>query len=239
MSLHPVSSAFGAAFALAAGFGAQVFAQTGGAVADLESRIALLERQNATLKASYAQARLDAERAEDRLSEIRSRLEALGGSSLGDQEERLVETMSELDSLNVELDALKQASIRLSGVIMDYMRHALAEDAEARANVEASLRELDAALGFRNRPVQGLEGTPDNAVVLSIDSESGLVVLNAGREAGMRVGMPVLISRGDQAIADAIVTDVRKDVAGVLVRKRLNPSLSVALGDRASLRTNE
>ncbi len=204
-----------------------------------DRRVARLEKQIATLKASYAQARIDAERAEARLAEIRSRLEALGGSALGDSEQRLIETVGELETAHAELDAVKQSSLKLSGAVMAYMRQALAEDAEARAAVESAIRELDVALGFRNEPASDIAGTPDNASVLSIDSESGLIVLNAGREAGMRVGMPVEISRGDQAIADAIVTDVRKEVSGVLVRKRLNPSLSVAVGDRASLQTNE
>lgn len=239
MSFSSVSQTIGATFALAASCAPHATAREDSGRADLESKIARLERQNTTLKASYAQARRDAERAEERLRDIRSRLEALGGSALGDREQRIVETMRELESVNAELDTLKQASVRLSGSVMAYMRQALAEDAVARANVEASMRELDVALGFRNQPVRELDGTTENSVVLSIDSESGLIVLNAGREAGMRVGMPVLISRGDQAIADAIVTDVRKDVTGVLVRKRLNPSLSVAPGDRASLKTNE
>lgn len=204
-----------------------------------DRRVERLEKQNATLKASYAQARTDAERAEVRLAEIRSRLEALGGSALGDSEQRLIETVGELEAAHAELDAVKQSSLKLSGAVMAYMRQALAEDAEARAAVESAIRELDVALGFRNEPARDIAGTPDNASVLSIDSESGLIVLNAGRDAGMRVGMPVKISRGDQAVADAIVTDVRKEVSGVLVRKRLNTSLSVVAGDRASIKINE
>ena len=207
--------------------------------AGTDRRVERLEKQNATLKASYAQARIDAERAEARLAEIRSRLEALGGSALGDSEQRLIETVGELEAAHAELDAVKQSSLKLSGAVMAYMRQALAEDAEARAAVESAIRELDVALGFRNEPARDIAGTPDNASVLSIDSESGLIVLNAGREAGMRVGRPVEISRGDQAIADAIVTDVRKEVSGVLVRKRLNTSLSVVVGDRASIKINE
>lgn len=207
--------------------------------AGTDRRVERLEKQNATLKASYAQARIDAERAEARLAEIRSRLEALGGSALGESEHRLIETVGELEAAHAELDAVKQSSLKLSGAVMAYMRQALAEDAEARAAVESAIRELDVALGFRNEPTRDIAGTPDNASVLSIDSESGLIVLNAGREAGMRVGMPVEISRGDQAVADAIVTDVRKEVSGVLVRKRLNTSLSVAVGDRASIKINE
>lgn len=206
---------------------------------DTDRRVERLEKQIATLKASYAQARIDAERAETRLVEIRSRLEALGGSALGNSEQRLIETVGELETAQAELDAVKQSSLKLSGAVMAYMRQALAEDAEARAAVESAIRDLDVALGFRNEPARDIAGTPDNSAVLSIDSESGLIVLNSGREAGMRVGMPVEITRGDQAIAAAIVTDVRREVSGVLVQKRLNTSLSVAVGDRVSIKINE
>lgn len=222
--------AFGCAAAHAAG-------EEGGA--DQERRVERLEKQVATLKASYAQARVDAERAEAKLAEIRSRLEALGGSALGEGEQRLIETVGELETAHAELDAVKNSSLKLYGAVMAYMRQALAEDAEARAAVESAMRELDVALGFRNEPARDIAGTLDNASVLSIDSESGLIVINAGREAGMRVGMPVDISRGDQVIAQTIVTDVRKEVAGALVRKRMNPTLAVAVGDRASIQTNE
>lgn len=105
--------------------------------------------------------------------------------------------------------------------------------------MESALRETDVALGFRQSPARDFAGTLDNASVLSIDSDSGLVVVNVGREGGLRVGMPVEISRGDQILANTIVTDVRKEVAGVLILKLLNPALMVAVGDRATVKTNE
>ena len=75
--------------------------------------------------------------------------------------------------------------------------------------------------------------------MLSIDSESGLIVINAGSKAKVEVGMPMEITRGDQAIAMAVVTDVRKSVAGMLVQKHLNPALSVTVGDRVSVKSND
>ena len=77
------------------------------------------------------------------------------------------------------------------------------------------------------------------ATVLSIDSESGLIVINAGREAEIQVGMPMQITRGDQIIARAIVTDVRKKVAGLLVQKQVSNNLVVNVGDRVSVTTND
>lgn len=207
--------------------------------ADLLRKIERLEKQNTTLKTSYIQARQDADRAEGKLQEIRKRLEALGGSALGDSEQRLIDAMGNLEAANEELNILKNASVKLSSAVIAYMSQALTDDPAARSAVESSLRETDVALGFRQAPARDFAGTLDNASVLSIDSDSGLVVLNVGREGGLRVGMPVEISRGDQILANTIVTDVRKEVAGVLILKLLNPALMVAVGDRAAVKTNE
>lgn len=59
--------------------------------AALTRRIERLEKQNAALKASYVQARSDADKAAAQLVDIRTRLEALGGAALGNSEERLIQ----------------------------------------------------------------------------------------------------------------------------------------------------
>ncbi|MBR5522304.1 MAG: hypothetical protein IKV82_02415 [Akkermansia sp.] len=211
----------------------------GGAGNGPEHKIAQLERQLANMRESYALARADADEARRQLRDIRTRLEALGGAALGDSEERIIDTASQLEAARAELETLRQASLRVASAINSYMRGALVEDAAARQVLESSLREQEVALGLRMAPQDDLAGTVDDARVLSIDSESGLIVINAGRDAKVEVGMPMAITRGDQAIAKAIVTDVRKKVAGMLVQKHLNPALSVGVGDRVSVTSNE
>lgn len=204
-----------------------------------ERKIAQLERQVANLRESYALARADADEARLQLREIRARLEALGGAALGDSEEKIIDTAAQLEASRNELEAIRQASYRLSTALAAYMRSALVEDAAARQALEAALREQEVALGLRQPPQNDLAGSLEDARVLSIDSESGLIVINAGRDAKIEVGMPMEITRGDQAIARAIVTDVRKKVAGMLVQKHLNSALSVTVGDRVSVTTQD
>ncbi len=204
-----------------------------------DPRVAQLERQLATLRESYALARADADEARRQLREIRSRLEAMGGIGLGESEERLIETTSQLEAARNELDQLRQSALRLSSAVTAYTQNALVEDTQAQQALELAMQELDVALGLRQAPQDELAGTVDDAQVLSIDSESGLIVINAGREAGVEVGMPMEITRGDQAIALAVVTDVRKKVAGLLVQKHLNPALTVRVGDRVSVRSTD
>lgn len=204
-----------------------------------EHRIAQLERQVATLRESYALSRADADQARRQLRDIRSRLEAIGGAALGSGEERLIDTVSQLEAANAELETLRQSALVLTSAVDAYVRGALVEDAAARQALEAALRQVEVALGLRQAPQNELAGTLTDARVLSIDSESGLIVINAGREAKVEVGMPMQITRGDQAIARAIVTDVRKTVAGLLVQRQLNTALSVEIGDSVSVTTND
>lgn len=205
-----------------------------------DARISQLERQLATLRESYAIARADADEARKQLREVRSRMEALGGSALGDREEKLIETAAQLESVRAELEAVRQSSLRLTSALVAYMRSALVEDQAAREALETAVRDLDVALGLRRTKADELAGgSVDEAKVLSIDSESGLIVINAGRAGKVEVGMTMEISRGDQAIAMAVVTDVRKSVAGLLVQQHLNPSLSVAVGDMVSVKSND
>ena len=128
---------------------------------------------------------------------------------------------------------------RLAAAVVAYARNAMVEDEAARTELEAALLELDVATGLRAAQLGQVANGLDDATVISIDTESGLVVINAGRAAKVQVGMPIRITRGDQVIALATVTDVRKNVAGMLVQQHLNPALRVSVGDRVSVNTND
>lgn len=224
-------------FTLAFGSVAQVLAQEAGS--GTEHKIAQLERQVAILREAYAIARADADEARRQMREVRARLEALGGTALGDSEERLIEVIAQMDAAMAEAEALRQAALNLAAAVDTYTRGALVEDEAARQGLDAALRELDVALGLRQAQQAPNSGTMHEATVLSIDSESGLIVINAGRDADIQVGMPMQITRGDQIIARAIVTDVRKKVAGLLVQKQVSSDLVVNVGDSVSVTTND
>ncbi|MBQ5664288.1 MAG: hypothetical protein IIV41_00295 [Akkermansia sp.] len=210
-----------------------------GAHGATDRRTDQLERQVASLRESYMLARADADAARKQLREVSMRLEALGGTALGGQEGKLIETAAMLESTRSELDEVRQGSLRLVSAVAEYKRNAMVEDETARQTLETALQELEVALGLRQKQQSELDGTLDEAKVLSIDSESGLIVINAGRKGGVEVGMPMEISRGDQVIAETMVTDVRKSVSGLLVQRHLNPVLSIAVGDRVSVKTND
>lgn len=236
MNAAHLSSCLVTLAALAAGTCAGAGESANGAT---DRKVDQLERQVASLRESYMLARADADAARKQLREVSVRLEALGGTALGGQEEKLIETAAMLESTRTELDEVRQGSLRLVSAIAEYKRSAMVEDETARQTLEAALQDLEVALGLRQKEQSELDGTLDEAKVLSIDSESGLIVINAGRKGGVEVGMPMEISRGDQCIALTMVTDVRKNVSGLLVQRHLNPVLSIAVGDRVSVKTND
>lgn len=207
--------------------------------AALTRRIERLEKQNAALKASYVQAAATPTRRPHSWWTSVPGWKLWGAAALGNSEERLIQAMADIEAFNDRVQRLEQASVKLSGAILAYMKQAISEDANARTAVESSLRLLESVLGYRQQPVRDGAGTLAEAKVLSIDSESGVVVLNTGRTAGMQVGMPVRLTRGAQTIGEAVVTDVRKEVCGALVQKLETPADPVRVGDSASVKTND
>lgn len=206
--------------------------------AEMQRTIERLEKQNNVLRNSLAQAQTETAETSRKFEEVRRRLEALGGATLGGSEERLVRATADIEVLNERIRKVEEAAVRLSGTIIAYIKQAVVEDPQTRANVESKLRDLDMVLGLRQQPLREGAGSLANANILSIDSESGLIVLNVGSAAGLRVGMPLRVTRGEQVIGEAIVNDVRKEIAGALVQKLENSSELVRVGDSVAVKTN-
>lgn len=205
--------------------------------AELLRKIERLEKQNSVLRTSYAQAQKELADTAEKFAEVRRRLEALGGTTQGGSEERLVRATADIEVLNDRLRKVEETAVRLSGTIIVYMKQAIAEDAQSRANVESLIRELDMVLGLRHQPLREGAGTLADARIISIDSQSGLIVLNVGSTEGLRVGTPIRITRGDQTIGEAIISDVRQDICGALIQKLESPTELVQVGDSAAVKT--
>jgi hypothetical protein len=67
--------------------------------------------------------------------------------------------------------------------------------------------------------------------VVSIDRSIGLVVFDAGQSAGLRVGTPVAVLRGERTLYSALVVDVRDTITGAVLQERLGDSGDVEVGD--------
>jgi hypothetical protein len=75
--------------------------------------------------------------------------------------------------------------------------------------------------------------------IVSVDQEIGLVVFDAGREAGVRVGTPIAVLRGERPIFSAMIVDVRDAISGAVLQDRLADVENVSVGDGIQLLPNQ
>ena len=204
----------------------------------LEQTVIALQEQNQSLQRSLAEANRGEKQATEQLEQVRVRLSALGKNLLDGGDDRLIQAAADLQLANERIAALESSVTHLAGSVNDYLREAVVSDPEARLRVETSLRELDAVLGLRQKPRPDVRtGSLQQSRIVSIDQESGMLVLNIGESQGARIGMTFRLSRGQQPYGTAILADVRKGVSGVFVESLDNGAETPRPGDLAILET--
>ena len=205
---------------------------------ELQEIIVDLQEQNRNLQRSLAEANSGEKQASGQLAQVRERLEALGKNLLDGGDDRLVQAAADLQLASERTSNLENSVTRLSAAVNDYLRLAVVSDPDARLRVETSLRELDAVLGLRQKPRPDIRtGSLQQARVISLDQESGMMVLNLGESQGAKIGMTFQLTRGQQPYGKAILADVRKSVSGAFVENLDNVAESPRPGDLAVLET--
>jgi len=230
------SSVLAAALGLLAGAG-MCPAQTPNP-AQLRQLVSELQTQNQTLQRSLAEANRGEKQATEQLTQVRERLEVLGKNLLDGGDDRLIQAAADLQLSNERVTQIESAVTRLAAGVNDYLRQAVVADPAARVRVETSLRELDAVLGLRQKPLPDVRtGSLQKARIVSLDQQSGMLVLNIGESQGARIGMTFRLAHGQQPYGKAILADVRKGVSGVFVESLDNPAEAPHSGDLAILET--
>jgi hypothetical protein len=200
--------------------------------------LADLQRQNQTLQRSLAEANRGEKQATEQLTQVRERLEALGKNLLDGGDDRLIQAVADLQLAHEQISDLEGAAARLVTAVNDYLRQAVVSDPDARLRVETSLRELDAVRGLGQKPRPDVRsGSLQQARIVSLDPQSGMLVLNIGESQGARIGMTFRLTRGQQSYGKAILADVRKGVSGVFVEALDDPADTPRPGDLAILET--
>ncbi|HSP43223.1 MAG TPA: hypothetical protein VLO11_10160 [Luteolibacter sp.] len=213
-------------------------AQTAPDAEKLQIAIAELEERNRLLQQSLAEANRGEKLAVEQLDRVRERLEALGKNLLDGGNDRLVQAAADLQIANERISELEATATRLTAAVNEYLRQAVVSDPDARMRVETSLRELDAVLGLRQKPRPEVRtGSLQQARIVSLDQESGMLVLNIGESQGARIGMTFRLTRGQQPYGKAILADVRHSVSGLFVEALDNSELKPRPGDLAILET--
>lgn len=200
--------------------------------------IAELQEQNKTLQRSLAEANRGEKEASEQLAQVRGFLAALGKNLLDGGDDRAVKAVADMEIAKEHAAELEKSVTNLVGSVTEYLGQAVVSNPDARIRVETSLRELDAVLGLRQKPRPDVRnGTLQQARVVSIDQESGMLVFNLGESQGAKIGMTFRLTRGQQPYGKAILADVRKGVSGAFVEKLDNVTETPRPGDLAVLET--
>jgi hypothetical protein len=204
----------------------------------LQQVVSELQERNQILQRNLVEANRSEKETTEQLNRVRERLEALGKNLLDGGDDRLVQAAADLQIAHERLSEVERSATQLSSLVTEYIRTAVVSDPDLRLRVETSLRELDAVLGLRQKPRPEVRtGSLQQARIISIDAETGMLVMNVGDSQGARIGMTYLLSRGSSPYGKAIVADVRNDVCGLFVDSIDKHTESPRMGDIAFLET--
>lgn len=204
----------------------------------LKATVAQLQEQNRTLQLALVEANLAEKNSTEQLNQVRERLEALGKNLLDGGDDRLIQAAADLQIANERITGLEASATKLSVSVQDYLRQAVVSDPEARVRVETAMRELDSLSGLRQKPLPDIRiGNLQQARIVSLDQESGMLVLNLGETQGAKIGMTFRLMHGQQPYGKAILADVRKGISGAFVEQIDSKDHTPRLGDIAVLLT--
>ncbi len=208
----------------------------------LQAEIDQLRRQNANLGQSLRAANEEAESYRQSYDELRVRMEALGINAVTEGtkgvEDRLAKALGDVILLERHRDTLSSALIAMADTALRFADTATGGDEMARASLEAAIDTADAALadvGGAEAPLQS--GDLHDCQVVSVKKDYGVVILNVGREAGVRIGMPFEVRRVDRPIANVIVVDRRDHICAALVKDLIAGAENPQVGDAALVAT--
>ena len=207
-------------------------------VAKLQDLVLDIREENQALQRALVESNKAEKASTDQLNQVRERLEALGKNLLDGGDDRLIQAAADLELANERIVQLEAAAARLSSSVTDYLRSAVVSDPDARLRVETAMRELDSISGLRQKPRPDIRtGDLQRAQIVSLDQESGMLVLNLGETQGATIGMTFRLMRGQQSYGKAILADVRQGVSGAFNEQNDSKENTPRLGDTAVLLT--
>lgn len=204
----------------------------------LKATVTKLQEQNRNLQLALVEANKAEKTSTEQLNQVRERLEALGKNLLDGGEDRMIQAAADLQIANEHIAQLEASAAKLSVSVQDYLRQAVVSDPEARVRVETAMRELDSLSGLRQKPLPDIRtGNLQQARIVSLDQESGMLVLNLGETQGAKIGMTFRLMQGQKPYGKAILADVRKGISGAFVEEIESKDHTPRLGDTAVLLT--
>jgi hypothetical protein len=204
---------------------------------DLRKQLALRDESLKTLTSSLAESNAEAELFRRKYSDLELRMEALGLASANKDrsklEQRLLTAVSDLQLAQKERDQFRDQMLSLNEAMLRYLKTSQGGDAEARMDVEAQLRDMNELLAkSKSATQQSAEPSLMDGSVISVKDEWSFVVGNLGEKAGVKIGMPMRVMRGEKKIATVRVVDVRQRICGAVVQEMDSEKEKIKVGDR-------
>ncbi len=167
------------------------------------------------------------------------KLQALGMAGISGEanslDQRLLKAVRDLDISGQDLEAHREALRNLSETFLKVLQEQKDLPKGLRTEADRALAKAGEVMAKTNTGAQpGATDLTDSRVV-SIDGGIGLVVFDAGRRTGLRVGTPVAILRGEAPLFSALVVDVRDSISGAVLQDRMAANGEVEVGDRVRL----
>ncbi|MCG3149887.1 MAG: hypothetical protein PCFJNLEI_03354 [Verrucomicrobiae bacterium] len=187
----------------------------------------LVEREAAvrTLTESLAIARTESELFQKLWTEAQVRVQTLGqniaGADEAMQQRQFVETLRALYIAEAERQRLTERLQRLVAVI------------ESNGQIDAEVELTKQMLAAIEKPVAPAGGGSIEATrVLDVNPKLRLVILDFGVQQGARIGMPLIVWRGNRGVAELRIVEVRSKICGALVENVEN-NITLQAGDAA------
>jgi len=195
------------------------------------------EKARLVLQQSVAEANRVTEEIRGQYEELLLRMASFGVDLVKPDEksleQRLLAAVRDRDAVERQKGDLARHLVQLSEASVVYLQNA---SPETHAAMERELAAANGALALASGEKTASQDRPlTDARVVSYDSEIGLVVLNAGRNSGVRVGMPLNVKRDEKPVCTALVVDVRDSIAGALLQEVVSTQ-EVKVGDRVEPR---
>src|ERR1041384_7519713 len=204
---------------------------------ELRRQLSIAQESVKTLTTSLAESNAEAELFRRKFADLNLRMEALGLASASKDraklEQRLLAAVSDLQLAQKERDEYRDQMLRLHEAMLRYLKTAEGDDAQARMEVEEQLRGATALVAkAANAAVEEVQPSLLNGSVISVKEEWSLVVANLGEKQGVKIGMPLRVTRGEQRIATLRVVDVRQQICGAIIEELDSENEKIKVGDR-------
>jgi len=198
---------------------------------DLEQRETIIR----LLTENLAVARTESELFHKKWSEAQLRAQTLGvdltESDASQGQRQLAESLRALYLADAERQGLVAQVQRLIGAL------------QRSGDVAGELARTKALIDDAGRSRSGrttnsrAEGVLGAATVLDMNPDLRLVVLNIGQLQGVRIGMPMVVIRGEHVVAELKVVEVRQRICGALI-EQVKEGVTLKTGDVARVARN-